>query len=48
MRRAGPDARAPEGRAEAGRLESLNRKALGWPDYYFNHMLFDEEFKSAG
>lgn len=42
------EAHDPEGRAEAVRLENLNRKALGWPDYYFNHMLFDEEFKSAG
>ena len=26
----------PEGRTEAVRLENLNRKTLGWPDYYFN------------
>ncbi len=41
-------AKDPGGRAEAVRLENLNRKALGWPDYYFNHTLFDEEFRCAG
>ena len=29
----------------ARRNEMLNRKALGWPDYYFNHLLFDEPFR---
>jgi len=38
--------------ADPGRLfrarrgEALNRKALGWPDYYFNHYLFDEMLKT--
>jgi hypothetical protein len=32
-------------RERAVRGEYLNRKALGWPDYYFNHLLFDEAFK---
>jgi len=29
----------------ARRDEALNRKALGWPDWYHNHLLFDEPFK---
>jgi len=35
----------PEREREARRLEMLNRKALGWPDYYFNPQLFDEPLK---
>ena len=31
--------------ARARRGEALNRKALHWPDYYHNHLLFDEPFK---
>jgi len=30
---------------EAQRLEALNRKALAWPDYYSNELLFDEELR---
>jgi hypothetical protein len=34
------------GRRERGvRGEYLNRKALGWPDYYYNHLVFEEPFK---
>lgn len=35
----------PARRERAVRAEFLNRKALGWPDYYFNHLVFDEPFK---
>lgn len=35
----------PKRRLEVQRLEELNRKALGWPDYYFNPLLFDEDIK---
>jgi len=31
--------------ARARRDEALNRKALAWPDYYHNHLLFDEPLK---
>ncbi len=30
----------------ARRQEALNRKALGWPDYYMNPYLFDEPLKT--
>ena len=30
----------------ARRAEALNRKALGWPDYYFNPYLLDEQLKT--
>jgi len=26
--------------------EQLNRKKLGWPDYYYDFNLFDEELKT--
>lgn len=35
----------PERLARARRAEALNRKALGWPDYYHHHLLFDEPLK---
>lgn len=35
----------PERLKRARRNEALNRKALGWPDYYHNHLLFDQPFK---
>ena len=30
---------------EGVRREALNRKAMGWPDYYFNPLLFNETLK---
>lgn len=36
----------PQGRKDAQRQEMLNRKALGWPDYYFNQDLFEGELKT--
>jgi len=38
-------AAAAERLKRARRDEALNRKALHWPDYYFNHLVFDEPFK---
>ena len=35
----------PQRQQEAVHQEALNRKALGWPDYYFNYQLFDEPLK---
>jgi len=36
----------PAREREARRREMLNRKALGWPDYYFHAQLFDEPLKT--
>jgi hypothetical protein len=36
----------PEGLREARRGETLNRKAAGWPDHYFNAHLLDETLKT--
>jgi len=38
----------PARRERGVRGEYLNRKALSWPDYYFNHLVFDEPFKHSG
>ncbi len=35
-----------EAQREATREEHLNRKAAGWPDYYFDASLFDQELKT--
>ncbi|HHN46515.1 MAG TPA: transglutaminase domain-containing protein [Planctomycetes bacterium] len=39
------EARDPARRDAAVRAEYLNRRKLGWPDYYFNHYLFTEKMK---
>jgi hypothetical protein len=33
----------PQRCRRAARLETLNSKALGWADFYFNDLLFNEK-----